>query len=87
MGKPGGIPAGASDVNESDPRGASPAPSALTAADRPYKSGMTLSQALAIMRRMCDNGHIDPDLFDVFVQQGVHLRYAQEFLDPAQCDL
>lgn len=60
---------------------------ALTAADRPYKSGMTLSQALAIMRRMCDNGHIDPDLFDVFVQQGVHLRYAQEFLDPAQCDL
>ncbi|UCU97576.1 HD family phosphohydrolase [Acidovorax radicis] len=60
---------------------------ALTAADRPYKSGMTLSEALAIMRRMRDNGHVDPDLFDVFVSEGVHLRYAQAFLDPSQRDL
>ena len=59
---------------------------ALTAADRPYKSGMTLSQALAIMCRMRDNGHIDPDLFEVFVRQGVYLRYGQEFLDAGQVD-
>lgn len=59
---------------------------ALTAADRPYKSGMPLSQALAIMCRMRDNGHIDPDLFEVFVRDGVYLRYAQAFLDPAQLD-
>ena len=59
---------------------------ALTAADRPYKSGMTLSQALAIMRRMRDNGHIDPDLFEVFVREGVHLRYGNEFLDAEQVD-
>jgi hypothetical protein len=39
---------------------------ALTAADRPYKSGMKLSQALGIMERMVHNGHIDPDLFEVF---------------------
>ncbi|CAN7447378.1 GAF domain-containing protein [Acidovorax sp. LjRoot74] len=59
---------------------------ALTAADRPYKSGMTLSQALAIMCRMRDNGHIDPDLFEVFVREGVYLRYGQAFLDAGQVD-
>ena len=60
---------------------------ALTAADRPYKNGMTLSEALAIMVKMCNNGHIDPDLFEVFVSEGVHLRYANEFLEPSQRDL
>ena len=60
---------------------------ALTAADRPYKSGMTLSQALAIMCRMRDNGHIDPDLFEVFVREGVYLRYARDFLEPGQMDV
>ncbi len=59
---------------------------ALTAADRPYKSGMKLSQALAIMQKMKDGGHIDPDLFDVFVRQRVYQRYAERFLDPAQID-
>ena len=59
---------------------------ALTAADRPYKSGMTLSQALAIMCKMRDNGHIDPDLFQVFVREGVYARYGKEFLEPAQVD-
>ena len=59
---------------------------ALTAADRPYKSGMTLSQALAIMCKMRNNGHIDPDLFEVFVREGVYLRYGREFLDENQVD-
>jgi HD-GYP domain-containing protein (c-di-GMP phosphodiesterase class II) len=40
---------------------------ALTASDRPYKPGMKLSQAMGIMQRFKLNGHIDPDLFDVFV--------------------
>jgi HD-GYP domain-containing protein (c-di-GMP phosphodiesterase class II) len=60
---------------------------ALTAADRPYKRPMTLSQALTIMRKMRDNGHIDPDLFDVFVRERVYLRYARQFLEPEQVDL
>ena len=59
---------------------------ALTAADRPYKNGMTLSQAIAIMCKMRDNGHIDPDLFQVFVRERVYERYGQEFLEPAQVD-
>ncbi len=59
---------------------------ALTAADRPYKNGMKLSQAINIMGKMKEEGHIDPDLFDVFIQHGVYLRYAQEFVDPMQID-
>ncbi|HFZ1459136.1 TPA: HD-GYP domain-containing protein, partial [Pseudomonas aeruginosa] len=59
---------------------------ALTAADRPYKSGMTLSQAIAIMCRMRDNGHIDPDLFEVFVRERVYLRYGEQFLEVGQVD-
>jgi len=59
---------------------------ALTAVDRPYKSGMKLSQALAIMQKMAHTGHIDPDLFDVFVRERVYQRYAEQFLDPEQID-
>ena len=59
---------------------------ALTAADRPYKRGMKLSQALGIMQKMVHNGHIDPDLFDVFVRERVYERYGREFLEPAQVD-
>ena len=59
---------------------------ALTARDRPYKQGMKLSQAMDIMHKFKLNGHIDPDLFDVFVKEGVYLRYAQQFLDPWQID-
>jgi hypothetical protein len=59
---------------------------ALTASDRPYKPGMKLSQAMGIMQRFKLNGHIDPDLFDVFVAEKVYLRYAEQFLDPWQID-
>jgi HD-GYP domain-containing protein (c-di-GMP phosphodiesterase class II) len=59
---------------------------ALTARDRPYKPGKTLSDSLAILGRMKLGGHVDPDLFDIFVRERVYLRYAQEFLDPEQID-
>lgn len=59
---------------------------ALTARDRPYKQGMKLSQALKILANFKQNGHIDPDLYDIFVQQRVYQRYAEQFLDPAQID-
>ena len=59
---------------------------ALTARDRPYKPGMKLSQAMGIMANFKKNGHIDPDLFDVFVKEKVYLKYAQQFLDPQQID-
>lgn len=59
---------------------------ALTARDRPYKQGMKLSQAMGIMHRFRVGGHIDPDLFDIFVQERVYERYAKEFLHPSQID-
>jgi HD-GYP domain-containing protein (c-di-GMP phosphodiesterase class II) len=59
---------------------------ALTAGDRPYKKAMTLSQALAILGRMKLDGHVDPDLFDVFVRERVWLDYAKRFLREEQLD-
>jgi len=59
---------------------------ALTAKDRPYKPGKTLSESLHILGKFKENGHIDPDLFDVFVREKVYLRYAEQFLDAAQID-
>ena len=60
---------------------------ALTASDRPYKDPMKLSQAVSILKKMSETGHIDPDLFDVFIQQSVHIKYANEYLLPEQNDL
>ena len=59
---------------------------ALTAHDRPYKAGLKLSVALRILRNFRDNGHVDPDLFDVFVRRKVYLDYAHAYLDPEQID-
>lgn len=59
---------------------------ALTAKDRPYKKGKTLSESLHILGRFRLNGHVDPDLFDIFVRKRVYLRYAEQFLDPDQID-
>ena len=59
---------------------------ALTAKDRPYKKGKTLSESLEILGRMSLNGHIDPALFDVFVRRKIYLRYAEMFLDKEQID-
>jgi HD-GYP domain-containing protein (c-di-GMP phosphodiesterase class II) len=59
---------------------------ALTAQDRPYKDGKTLTESLAILGRLKESGHIDPDLFDVFIREKVYLAYARQFLKPEQID-
>jgi HD-GYP domain-containing protein (c-di-GMP phosphodiesterase class II) len=59
---------------------------ALTASDRPYKSGKTLSESLTILGRMKLDHHVDPDLFDVFLRERVYLDYARQFLPPEQID-
>ncbi len=59
---------------------------ALTARDRPYKPGMSLKRALSILGSMRDEGHIDGELFEVFVRDKVYLRYAAEYMDPEQID-
>ena len=60
---------------------------ALTASDRPYKPPMKLSQVLSIMGNMAATGHVDPDLYDVFVQKKVYMQYAQQFLGREQLDV
>ncbi len=59
---------------------------ALTAADRPYKKAKSLSESIKIMNFMKKDQHIDPDLFDLFLQSGVYLDYAKQFLAEAQID-
>ena len=59
---------------------------ALTASDRPYKKGKTLSEAMRIMGFFKADHHIDADLFDVFLSEGVFQEYADKFLDAKYID-
>jgi hypothetical protein len=60
---------------------------ALTAADRPYKSGKTLSESLKIMSFMARDQHIDADLFDLLIREQIYLKYAVKFMNPDQIDI
>ena len=45
---------------------------ALTARDRPYKKPMPMSRALEILQFMKKDGHLDPDIVDLFVENKVY---------------
>ncbi len=59
---------------------------ALTAKDRPYKEPKKLSEVLKIMQSMKNSGHLDPDLYNLFITSGVYIDYAKEYLDKDQID-
>jgi len=59
---------------------------ALTAIDRPYKKGKTLSESMAILAKMKAEHHLDPDILDLFVKSGVYKEYAKKFMLPEQID-
>jgi HD-GYP domain-containing protein (c-di-GMP phosphodiesterase class II) len=59
---------------------------ALTAADRPYKDGKKLSQAMRIMGYMKNDYHIDEELFEIFVKSGVYKKYAAKYIADTQID-
>jgi len=59
---------------------------ALTAKDRPYKPGRTLTETLRILEAMRNDGAIDPDLYEFFVSEKVYLPYAVANLSPEQID-
>ncbi|MCG5530199.1 GAF domain-containing protein [Halorhodospira halochloris] len=59
---------------------------ALTAPDRPYKETKTLSQALKIMGFMAEEGHFDKNLFQIFIEEKVYLKYAHEYMLPELID-
>ena len=59
---------------------------ALTSSDRPYKKIKTLSETIGIMSKMASGGHLDPDLFDLFLTSGVYKEYAEQYMKPEQID-
>jgi HD-GYP domain-containing protein (c-di-GMP phosphodiesterase class II) len=59
---------------------------ALTAKDRPYKRGKTLSEAMHTLEMMVKDGYIDPDLYTLFQKEGIHLDYARRELSPEKID-
>lgn len=59
---------------------------ALTARDRPYKKGRTLSETIKIMTFMRNDYEIDPDLFDIFLKEKVYEEYALKYLPPDKID-
>ena len=60
---------------------------ALTAKDRPYKKGKMLSESLRILGHFSLNGHIDPDLFDIFIRSKIYLEFARKNMDERQIDV
>lgn len=60
---------------------------ALTAKDRPYKKGKTLSEALKIMHFMVKDQHIDSDLYELFINEQIHIDYARKELETQQIDI
>ena len=59
---------------------------ALTAKDRPYKKGKTLTESLSILGKMKLGQHVDPDLFDVFMWERVYETYAKQYMSSEQID-
>lgn len=60
---------------------------ALTSSDRPYKAPMKISQSLSILQKMRQQNHIDPDLFELFLESRVWEKYARIYLRPEQLDV
>jgi HD-GYP domain-containing protein (c-di-GMP phosphodiesterase class II) len=60
---------------------------ALTATDRPYKKAKKISETLKIMRFMAIDGHIDSEIFNIFVKEKVYLEYAKKYLKSELIDV
>jgi hypothetical protein len=45
-----------------------------------------LSESLRILGKFALNGHIDPDLFDVFIRSKVYEQFARMNMDESQID-
>ena len=59
---------------------------ALSAGDRPYKKGKTLSESLKILGYLKLDNHIDSDTFNLFIKEKIYLDYANSHLKPEQID-
>ncbi|MBP1000361.1 HD domain-containing phosphohydrolase [Serratia fonticola] len=59
---------------------------ALTAADRPYKPGKLLSEALNILVNMANENHLDRELMILFLESGIWHDYALSYLQADKID-
>jgi len=59
---------------------------ALTAADRPYKKGKSLSETFKILGFMAKDNEIDKKILNILIDSGVYRDYAKKFLKPEQID-
>ncbi|MBO4519710.1 MAG: GAF domain-containing protein [Alphaproteobacteria bacterium] len=59
---------------------------ALSNSDRPYKKVKTLSEIITIMSDMAKGGHLDPDVFNLFLTSGVYREYAEQYMKENQID-
>ncbi len=57
---------------------------ALTASDRPYKNAKPMNVAIDIMSKMVEDNHLDRDLFELFLESGIHKKYAELYLPEGQ---
>jgi HD-GYP domain-containing protein (c-di-GMP phosphodiesterase class II) len=49
---------------------------ALTASDRPYRKGNTIADAMRILELMAKDRDIDPDVYELFLNERLHEEYA-----------
>ena len=52
---------------------------ALTASDRPYKKAMPLETVYRILRSMSENGELDSDLVELFIDQEIYKIYQEKY--------
>ncbi len=52
---------------------------ALTASDRPYKKAMPLSNVYRILRAKAEEGELDRDLVEFFINQRIYEKYRERF--------
>jgi len=60
---------------------------ALTASDRPYKDGKTLTEAMRIIDFMVKDEELDGDLVEFFYEKKLNLKYANQELKKEQIDI
>jgi len=55
-------------------------------AERPYKKGKQLSEALRIIAYMANNKELDKDVLDLLIDSGFYLSFAKEVAKPSNID-
>lgn len=58
----------------------------LVSKETPFSKNKKLSEIMKTMQKMKNEGKIDTDLYNVFIQNDIYIDFAKEFLDTEQID-